>query len=84
MRIQILVVGLFAGCGGGSGESTVDAFNACATETRADTFVVGLDKHGVAGSYDFALMSIDPAPPSRGNNTWIVQISSMSAKWSTS
>lgn len=44
-----------------------------------DTFVVGLDKVGAAGAVDFKLMSVTPAPPARGDNTWIVQLSSMAA-----
>ena len=31
------------------------------------------------GLLDFQLMSADPAPPARGNNTWVVQIISMSS-----
>lgn len=48
----------------------------CSTQT-ADTFTVGLEKAGVNGAVDFKLMSIDPAPAVRGNNTWIVQLNSM-------
>ncbi len=48
----------------------------CSTQT-ADTFHVGLEKAGANGAIDFKLMSIDPAPAVRGNNTWVVQIDSM-------
>ncbi|HEY0250495.1 MAG TPA: FixH family protein [Kofleriaceae bacterium] len=57
----------------GDDDDTVD----CSTVTGADTFTVGLDKPGAAGLADFKLMSIDPAPAIRGDNTWIVQVSSM-------
>jgi hypothetical protein len=81
MRIQILGLVLLAACGGGgsdTGESAgPDAPNPCLDETRADTYVVGLDKHGTAGKLDFQLMSADPAPPARGNNTWVLQLSTM-------
>jgi hypothetical protein len=60
-------------------EPSVDAGNACLNETRADTFVIGLDKPGVGGKLDFQLMSFMPAPPARGDNTWIVQVNTMSA-----
>ena len=51
----------------------------CATETRADTFVVGLEKPGEAGKLDFKLLEATPAPPARGDNTWKVQVNSMAA-----
>ena len=71
---------MFAACGGGGVVDTADSatYN-CATETRADPFAVGLDKHGEAGALDFKLMQADPAPPARGDNTWQLQISAMSA-----
>ena len=50
----------------------------CTKVTGTDTFVVGLEKMGVGGQLDFKLMSADPAPPARGNNTWIVQVNAMS------
>ena len=37
----------------------------------------GLQKTGQDGLIDFQMMSADPAPPQRGDNTWIVQISAM-------
>lgn len=80
MRLAFLVVSLaFAvGCtntNNGDDGMPVD----CSTVTGADTFTVGLEKMGVAGSVDFKLMSIDPAPAISGNNTWIVQIDSMAS-----
>ena len=73
----ILALGL-AACaddGGGDDDMPVD----CATVTGTDTFTVGLEKPGTSGVYDFKLMSADPAPPARGNNTWVVQVNSMNA-----
>lgn len=61
-----------AACGGMSdGDEVVD----CSTTTGTDTFVVGLEHRGVAGKLGFALMSIDPAPAARGDNTWVVKVS---------
>ena len=51
----------------------------CAAETRADDFVIGLEKQGLSGALDFKLMTADPAPPARNDNTWVVQINSMAA-----
>jgi hypothetical protein len=71
-----------AACGGSGGGDGPDAdivsYN-CATETRADTFSVGLEKTGAAGLFDFKLMTADPAPPARGDNTWVIEVDSASA-----
>ena len=48
----------------------------CALETT-DTFVAGLQKTGVGGKLDFRLMQATPTPPSRGDNTWIVEVRSL-------
>jgi hypothetical protein len=61
---------------GMSGDDT-GSYN-CATETRADTFSVPLEKMGAAGVLDFKLLSAVPAPPARGDNTWTLQVNSMS------
>jgi hypothetical protein len=50
----------------------------CAADTRGETFTPGLEKMGSTQAFDYKLMSVDPAPPSRGDNTWVVQISQMS------
>jgi len=50
----------------------------CAEETRDDDFVVGLQKSGQNGAINFTLMTATPAPPLRGDNTWVVQLNSMS------
>lgn len=56
-------------------DDTVD----CSTVTGTDTFVIGLEKAGTAGALDFKMMSADPAPPARGDNTWVVQINAMAS-----
>jgi hypothetical protein len=76
MRLGVLLLGL-AACGTDSGDDEMEVD--CATVTNVDTFVVGLDKPGTTGVYDFKLMSATPAPPARGNNTWVVQVNAMNA-----
>ena len=49
----------------------------CSTDTRGETYTPGLDHMGNAKALDFKLMSSDPAPPSRGDNTWILEIDSV-------
>jgi hypothetical protein len=65
-----------ASCGGG-GQGQVelpDAAYDCATETRADTFSVGMSKPGTQHQLTFRLMQSEPAPPSRNNNTWSIDV----------
>jgi hypothetical protein len=69
---------ILAACHTASGPS-VDAGNACLGETRADTFATNLDKPGTLGKLDFVLVSGEPAPPSRGDNTWIIAVNTLNA-----
>ena len=79
--VTAAIVGASA-CGGGNATDATDATTEtvdCATLAPHDEFVVGLSKPGTGGHYTFALMSADPAPPSRGDNTWLLHVSSGSA-----
>jgi hypothetical protein len=49
----------------------------CARETRAEPFVVGVDKAADGGRLDFKLIMATPAPPARNDNSWVIQVSSM-------
>lgn len=73
--VSAVLVSLVSACGGHEEDPEVD----CETVTGTDTFVVGLDKPGAGGTLDFQLMSADPAPPARDDNSWIVQINAMSS-----
>ena len=73
LYVCLLAVGACTSDSTDDDEAPVD----CTTVTGTDTFTVGLDKPGVSGLADFKLMSIDPAPAIRGDNTWIVEISGM-------
>ena len=55
-----------------------DAPPTCSSDPGVDTYLAGLEKVGVNGMLDFQLVSADPAPPMRDDNTWIVQIDSIS------
>ncbi len=74
----VLFASLAACTGGGTMSGDDQPYN-CAAETRADTFKVGLDKVGSGGVLDFKLMTADPAPPARGDNTWNIQMSAMTS-----
>jgi hypothetical protein len=58
---------------GDDGEDLVD----CATVTGVDTYNTDLHHAGGSGVFDFKMISADPAPPARGNNTWVVQVTSI-------
>jgi hypothetical protein len=55
-------------------DDTVD----CAAVTDADEFVIGLQKQGARGALTFTIMSGDPAPPVRGDNTWVIELTASS------
>jgi hypothetical protein len=64
-----------AACGGPkTGEGVPDAGYDCTTDTRGETFSAGMSKVGTQGLMTFKLMSSTPAPPSRGDNTWEMEI----------
>ena len=64
-----------AACGGKTTTNDLpDAGYDCTVETRADMFSAGMMKVGSQGKLTFKLMSSTPAPPSRGDNTWQVDI----------
>lgn len=76
LGLALLALPLWA-CGHPA-DTTPDASDDCSMDSRADTFVVGLEKKGQAGALDFVLESASPAPPARNDNTWIVQVNAMS------
>ncbi|HTR54557.1 MAG TPA: FixH family protein [Kofleriaceae bacterium] len=74
-----LLVGITTLAACGRSQPSADPHDPCAAEARADHFVDGLRKRGAAGALDFALVSSEPAPPARGDNTWIVQLDAISS-----
>jgi hypothetical protein len=51
----------------------------CMAETRDDEFALGLSKPGESSRYTFTLVTADPAPPARGDNTWVLRLDTMAA-----
>ena len=76
--IGVSLVAVVAACHGGTPGPDADEGLACIASGRGDTFVVGLEHAGAGGMLDFKLMSATPAPPAFSDNTWIIQINSMS------
>jgi hypothetical protein len=72
---SIFLLSVLAACGGG--DPAPDAPVNCADETRAEPFVVGVDKAAVGGKLDFKMISATPAPPARYQNAWTILVNSM-------
>jgi YtkA-like len=60
-------------CGGEEDPVDDEPVN-CATETRADNLVSGLEKLGDRGLVVFRLIATTPSPPKRPANTWMLHI----------
>jgi hypothetical protein len=80
-RLIVLGLGLVgvAACGSSNAgpDAEITTYN-CAADTRAETYTAGDEHMGLGGTIDVKLMSSDPAPPARGNNSWVILLSSMS------
>ena len=72
--VMLASAGALSACSGGS-PAEPDATTNCVGDPRGETFVVGITKTGKDNRLTFALMEATPAPPARGDNTWIVDIS---------
>ena len=82
MRLSVLplATAAVAACGGsGSSPPDADEALACITSGRGDTYVAGLERAGKAGLFDVKLMTANPAPPGFNDNTWVIQVNSMTA-----
>ncbi len=67
------------GChdGGMAVPDSIGATYDCAADNRWTPYTPGLEIKGRAGMLDFKLMTADPAPPARGDNTWQIEVSAM-------
>jgi len=60
------------GSGSDSSGSQTAGDSVCADENRSDSFAVGLSRAG--SLVEVAFMQATPAPPDRGENTWVVMV----------
>ena len=73
-RVALLGIVCAAACSSSGDDGMADDEHYdCAMEDRDDDFVVGLEKVGANG-VRFRLVESVPAPPSRGDNRWRVQV----------
>src|SRR5262245_10238182 len=67
-----------AACGADSGtsggSSGSGAASVCASDPRAEAYAVGLEGKASDGAVKVRFVDAMPAPPSKGNNTWTVQV----------
>jgi len=79
MRTVLALTLFAAACSSDGGHGGDDESYNCAAETRDDEFVVGIEKAGTNGKLTFKLLEATPAPPARGDNTWVLQLTSQGA-----
>ena len=77
MALLALSMGAVA-CGGESTTSGASsgsgAASVCASDPRAEAYAVGLEGKAADGAVKIRFVDAMPAPPSKGNNTWTVQV----------
>jgi YtkA-like len=75
-RAVALAIGIVAGCGGSSspGDTTDGGVIDCSNDARAMKYAPGLSITSTGKQMKFTLLSSDPAPPARGNDTWKLSI----------
>ncbi|HTR51853.1 MAG TPA: FixH family protein [Kofleriaceae bacterium] len=62
----------------GSGTTPDSYIYTCtASDDNPQTYIAGLQVMGTSQKMAFSLLDAMPAPPARGNNTWMVQINAM-------
>jgi hypothetical protein len=65
-------------CLGGDDDTNDPNHYNCEAEDRDEEFVAGMQKPGTSG-FTFALMTSTPAPPGRGDNTWLIDVANNGA-----
>ena len=72
---SIVLALLAASCGKGS-ESPADAGEVidCSTDARVMTYAPGMSVASTNKALTFALLSSNPGPPAKGNDTWIIKV----------
>lgn len=61
------------GCDNGTGTSSTGDVD-CSTDPRAMTYAANMSVDGKSKLYHVELVSSDPAPPARGNDTWVFKV----------
>lgn len=88
LALAVLAIGGAAlGCSSSDSSASTTASSAsssgasvCAGEAGVQTYSPGMIEAGVAGHLKLAIMDATPAPPGRGNNTWMVAVTDDAGK----
>ena len=76
--LMVLAGALLAACGAADqhddGHTHDDGGMTCSDDARSDHYAAGLEKASANGVFKVTLISADPAPPAKGDNTWTVEI----------
>ncbi len=74
--LLLLALGCGSSSGGNPNQPTPDAGDliTCQNDPRAMTYAPGMSVTSSSGSRKYVLLSADPAPPARGNDTWSMRI----------
>lgn len=75
--MMFLLAAAAAACSGGDDDDG-ESYN-CEAEDRDEDFVAGMEK--TDGETTFKLVSSAPAPPTRGDNVWILEIRTANAPY---
>lgn len=86
LALPIACACALAGCGssaessgdGSAGASAADASDApalsCIGDSRAQTYVAGIEQQGAAKNLSIRILDAKPAPPAVGENVWTIQL----------
>ncbi len=77
MRSALIAI-LLGACGADDPSSIDEPVN-CALETRDDDFTIGLVKNGDAAVLSFTLVDMQPAPPAREDNAWVIRVNQLAS-----
>ncbi|MCE9574512.1 MAG: FixH family protein [Deltaproteobacteria bacterium] len=76
--IRSLVLLSFLGACGSSATTSPDAPVDCTNDPRVTAYAADMAVVGSQGQITFTLVAADPAPPGRGLNSWMVELSDAS------
>lgn len=66
------------GGGGEDGGTTGTIEDPCANDDRGDEYAVGLSRTGEMGNVTLTFVDASPAPPRKGDNRWVIEVTSAS------
>jgi len=65
---------------GGTGGSTGSDPSLCSTDPRAEAYAIGLSAKSMDGKIEVSFVDASPAPPTKGENAWTVEVTDGTGK----